>query len=420
MNLFSLAWKSLWHRRTTSLLTVASIAISAMLLLGVLRAKHTAKDSFMGAIAQTDLIVGARSGTLQLLLYTIFNMGTATQNVSYETFQEFKKHPAVQWAVPISLGDSHRGFRVLSTTPDFFAHFRVRGDQALSFKHGQVFQGLWDVVIGSQVAEELKYSLDQKIVLSHGVTQGIGILDHQDKPFHVVGILAPTGTIWDRTVYIGLKGMQALHLDWKDGAMPKKDQRLDPSKIDEEKIEISQITSFLVRTQSRMEVLTLQREINTYQQEPLLAIIPGVALSEFWRNLSYFENAMMVMSWMVMVVGLLTMVIALLTSLNERRREMSILRSLGISPWQIMSLLVFESCLLTFAGVLCGMLLEFLVLISVRGFLESEYGFVMTSLSPSTSQILSLLLMLCLGIVIGLFPAWRSMKLSLKDGLRIS
>lgn len=415
--LISLAWSSLRNRRLSSILTVISIALSVSLLLAVEKARKATEDGFTQTISKTDLIVGARSGPLQLLLYTVFNMGNATHNISYETFQKFSEHPAVDWVIPYSLGDGHRGFRVVGTNADFFAHYRFRGNEQVQFQEGREFTDLWDVVIGAEVAKKLNYQLGQKVVVAHGVTRTEGIQKHDDKPFTVVGILKATGTPLDRAVYMSLQGLEAVHLDWESGAAPTPDKVIPVSAIKAEELKISTITSFFLGAKSRIETLRLQREINNYSEEPLLAIIPGVVLSELWNSLGNIEKVLKGISWMVVSVGLVSMLIALLTGLNERRREMAILRAMGASPLQISYLLVLESFFLTLVGVILGAGGSLLVFAFVAPWLESQYGLYMTSVWFSAAEWIYLGVTLVAGLLVGLIPAVRAKQQVLKDGL---
>ncbi len=414
-----LALKSLRNRAFATGLTVFSISLSVALLMSVERAKRAAQEGFTQSISQTDLIVGARSGPLQLVLYTVFNMGNATNNISYETYEELKKKPQVEWTIPYSLGDGHRGYRVIATNADFFAHYRYRGDGSIEMADGRIFSGLWDVVIGSDVEKTLKYKINDPVVIAHGVTRGEGILKHDDKPFHVVGILKPTGTPIDRALYISLPAMEAIHVDWQNGAAPSKEQIIPVTQIREGDLKVKTITAFFLRTRSRIETLRLQREINEYKAEPLLAIIPGVTLSELWQSLSYVEQVLRVISWMVVVVGFMAMLIALTTTLNERRREMAILRSIGATHNQIVALLVFESTLLTMAGIFGGVLLSGLLIVGLRPWLATEFGLFITGPWISGVQWLYLLMTLVGGILIGLVPALRALRTALKDGLSV-
>ena len=417
MIFLSLAWKSIKNRRLTTFLTVFSIALSTALLLSVERAQRAAEEGFTQTISQTDLIVGARSGPINLILYTVFNMGSATNNISMETYQELKKNPSVEWTIPYSLGDGHRGFRVVGTDENFYQHYRFRGDQSVQILAGAPATGLWDAVIGSDVAKELEYKLGQKIIIAHGVTKGQGILMHDDKPFTVVGILKPTGTALDRSVYITLEGIEALHIDWQNGAMPNSTQVISATEIKKEEIKVKMITAFFLRTKSRIETLRLQREINTYKEEPLLAIIPGVTLSELWRGLSYVEVSLKAVAMMVVAVGLVAMLISLLTGLNERRREMAILRALGASPMKILSLLVFESALLTVTGISVGMVFQIAIFEGLKNWIEREFGLYLVGPWLSTRELIELAAMIVLGLSVGIVPAVRAMRNALKDGL---
>jgi putative ABC transport system permease protein len=419
MSFLRLALRSLRNRLFATCLTILSIALSTALLLSVERTKRAAEEGFTQSISQTDLIVGARSGPLNLILYTVFNMGSATNNISWQTYQELKAHPAVDWTIPYSLGDGHRGFRVVGTDSSFYEHYRFRGQQKVEMQAGVPASGLWDVVLGSEVARKLSYKLGDQVVLAHGVTRGEGIQKHDDKPFTVVGIMKSTGTALDTSLYITLQGMEAIHLDWASGAAPTKDTAIPASQISTDQLEIKTITAFFLRTKSRIETLRLQRQINEYKEEPLLAIIPGVTLAELWRGLGYVDQALKVISWMVVAVGLVGMLIALLTSLNERRREMAILRSLGAGPGRITALLVLESTLLTLSGVTVGLVLQLSTFSLLRGWLENQFGLYLVGKALTLTEVIYVVLTLVLGILIGLIPALKASQSALKDGLSV-
>lgn len=414
-----LAFLSIRNRLFTTFLTVISIALSVALLLSVERTRRATEEGFTQAISQTDLIVGARSGPVNLILYTIFNMGSATNNISWKTYEDLKKNPAVEWTIPYSLGDGHHGFRVVATDENFYEHYRYRGDGKVELLEGRPALGIWDVVLGSEVAKKLGYHLGQRVVIAHGVTHGEGILLHDDKPFTVSGILKPTGTALDTSLYISLYGMEAVHMDWKNGAAPTKATAIPQDQITKDKIHIGQITAFFLRTKSRIETLSLQRQINDYKEEPLLAIIPGVTLAELWRSLGYIEQALKMISWMVVAVGLVAMLIALLTGLNERRREMAILRSIGAGPSRITALLVFESFLLTSLGIILGIVLELSGFFLLKGWLENTFGLYLVGSVFTSQEIFYIVITLIAGILIGLIPALRASKLALKDGLSV-
>jgi len=419
MILLRLALKSLRNRRISTILTVLSIALSVTLLLSVERIKRAAEQGFTQSVSQVDLLVGGRTGPLNLILYTVFNMGNAFNNISWESYQEIKNLPEVDWTIPFSLGDSHKGFRVVATDENFYIHYRFRGNQKIEFLQGRPALDTWDVVIGSQVYEKLQYKLGDPVVIAHGVTRGEGILMHDDKPFRIVGILKPTGTALDQSLYISLYGMEAMHIDWKNGAAPRDENSIPLEELTKDKIKIGQITAFFLRTKNRIETLRLQRKINSYEAEPLLAIIPGVTLAELWEGLSQINTVLKIISLMVMGVGLASMISSILAGLNARRREMAILRSLGAGPKRITTLLVLESSVLTSSAIVTGVILNIGAFKLISSWLEAQFGFYVSGPVFSVTELLYLFLIWCAGTCAGFVPAMQANHLALKDGLAI-
>ena len=417
--LLSLAYRSLKNRKLTSVLTLLSLALSVSLWVGIEHIRVGARESFSNTISQTDLIVGARSGSLQLLLYTVFHMGSPTANVSYESYEKIKNQPAVLWTIPISLGDSHRGYRVVGTNEDFYRQYRYRQDRRIEFEQGRAPADVFDVALGSEVAQRLGYRLGQRIVVTHGITSSQGILDHEDKPFTVVGILRPTRTPVDRSLYVTLEGIEAMHIDWKQGAPPLKGQQVPAERIKKEEIKIEQITAFLLRSKARVQTLGLQRQINTFPEEPLMAVIPGVALSELWNGISYGEQVLKVVALFVVIVGLVGMLMALYTSLNERRREIAILRAVGVGPLKIMFLLVVESGLLTLVGSLLGIGLVYILIVLLQPLVEQQFGLYLPVKTLTATEHLYVAGVVLAGLVVGLIPAWKAYRNALSDGLSV-
>ncbi len=419
MYLLRLALASLGNRRFTAWLTVFAIALSVCLLLAVERVRTEARASFANTISGTDLIVGARSGSVNLLLYSVFRIGNATNNIRWESFEQFAQHRQVKWAIPISLGDSHRGYRVMGTSPTYFEHYRYARTQQLQLSSGRAFaDDPFEVVLGAEVAQALNYQLGEELVLAHGVAT-ISLVKHDDKPFKVVGILKRTGTPVDRTLHISLAGMEALHVDWQNGMPARGAAAVSADQARNMDLQPKQITAFLLGLNSKIATFSLQREINEFRGEPLLAILPGVALQELWSLMGTAEKALFVVSLFVVLTGLIGMLTAILTSLNERRREMAILRSVGARPWHIASLLIVEAFALALAGVLLGLLLLYLGIAGSQGYVQANYGLYLPLNLPSRYEWTLLGAILSAALLMGCVPAWRAYRQSLADGLSI-
>lgn len=412
-----LALQSLLNRIGTALLTTLAIAISVMLLLGVEKVRTGARQSFADTISGTDLVVGARSGALQLLLYSVFRIGNATNNVTWASYSDIARMPEVDWIVPLSLGDSHRGFRVLGTSGEYFAHYKYRHGQSLAFASGAQFQDLYDAVLGADVAGSLGYRLGDKVVIAHG-TGSVSFVDHADKPFRVAGILGKTGTPADRTIFVSLEAIEAIHIDWQKG-MPVAGETISAEAARSLDLSPKAITAALVGLKSKLSTFKVQRVINDYAKEPLSAIVPGAALQELWGLVSTADTALSVVSAMVVATALLGMVTTILTTLNERRREMAILRSVGARPATILGMLVTEVALLTSAGVVLGTGFLYLSLFALRPLIDRLYGLEIDIGPPAASEMLTLCAVVLAGLLAGLLPAVRAYRMSVADGMTI-
>ncbi|MEO5343229.1 MAG: ABC transporter permease [Gammaproteobacteria bacterium SHHR-1] len=417
MLVLHLAWRSLLNRRFSLAITLLSIALSVALLLGVERVRSQTKASFTNSLSGTDLIVGARGGQVQLLLYAVFRLGSPSNNIDWRSVEDLAALPQVDWLVPISLGDSHRGYRVLGTTPAYFRHYAYGQKKRLELAQGRPFQDLYEVVLGAEVAAKLGYRLGDELVISHGMGRH-SFSKHEDKPFRVVGILTPSGTPVDRSLHVSLESIEAIHLDWAGGA------RLPGLRISAEqarKLDLrpKQVTALLLGLKSKTAIFQLQRQINDYPQEPLMAVLPGVALSELWGLIGVAENALLLVSACVVLVGLFGLVTALLASLNERRREMAILRSLGARPWHIFSLILGEALCMGLLGIGLGVLLLQLLLVGLQPWLIGQFGLHIGIGSPGPRELTLLASVLLASLVAGLIPALRAYWSTLSDGLSL-
>ena len=410
-----LAIGSLGARALTVAMTVLAIALSVALFLGVEKVRTGAKSSFADTISGTDLIVGARSGSVQLLLYSVFRIGNATNNVTWESYQDIAARPEVDWIVPISLGDSHRQFRVMGTTLDFFERYKYRQDRGLVVADGALMGDLFDTVIGADVATSLGYIVGDPIVVAHGIAS---FSEHKDQPFRVSGILEKTGTPVDRTVIVSLEAIEAIHVDWQNGAqMPGQSTPADV--IRQMELTPKAVTAALVGVESPLQTFGLQRAINGYPEEPLLAVLPGVALQELWAIVGVAETALLGVSAMVVVTALIGMMATIFSSLNERRREMAIFRAMGARPATIMGLLVLEAVLTAAVGALLGVLLLYIGLIVAQPMIDSAFGLWLPIEAPSLRELWVLLGVVIAGAIVSMVPAVRAYRLSLADGMMV-
>ncbi len=489
--LLSLAWNSIYARKTTAILTVLAVALSVALFLGVEKTRHSARASFENTISGVDAIVGGRTGPINLLLFSVFRIGDPTSPMSWESFEAIANRPDVAWAIPISLGDSHKGYRVLGTSADYFERYKYGQKQSLTLASGSVFdEHSLDVVLGAGVAKELGYSLTQQITLSHGVGE-VSFHNHDDHNFTIVGILKPTGTPIDQTIHVSLEAIERIHQapsndnhtdeiehhtddekhhehaheekhephphnehsesheghDHHDGNSVHEEhddhsdhathdeqvehasehhednekKRITHDKVHEEHdhLEPESITAVYVGLKTPGAVLRFNREVNTYPKEALLSIMPGMTLSSLWNVVGSAEKALLGISIFVVLVGLATILISIYTSLNERRREMAILRSIGAGPKHIAFLILFEAAIIALMGSIAGILLIQMISKFIVPVVSSNYGLSLSGLGIGSTEALILLTVPVISSLMALWPASKAMQNALADGLTI-
>ena len=415
MHWLAILLRSAWNRRLTLGLAVLSIALSVLLLLGVERLQQAARDSFTQSVSGTDLVVGPRASPVQLLLYAVFRLGEPTDDMSWNSYRQLAQHPAVAWTIPLVLGDSHHGFAVLGTDDNYFRHFRYGDKQQLAFAAGQPFNAIFDAVIGAEVASSLGYQLGDKIVLSHG-SGHVELHEHDDKPFRVVGILRRTGTPVDRSVHVGLAAIEAIHLDWQGGA-PLPGFSIPAQYVQKFNLTPKHLTAALVGLKNRGGVFRMQRFINGYRDEALSAVLPGVALDQLWQLLATAENVPRAISLLVLVTGCCGMIAVLLASLNERRRELAILRSVGAGAGTLLSLLLAEGALVMLAGCVLGVVCLWALSLGAGPQIAAHFGILLPGTPLTLAELHWLGWVIAGGAAASLLPGWRAYRLSLADGL---
>ena len=398
-----LALQSLLDRKGSVVLSLMAMTVSIFVLLGVEHIRHQTKENFSNTVSGVDLVVGARTGSLNLLLYSIFRIGAPTNNISWETYEAIASNAKVKWAVPLSLGDSHKGFRVLGTTGDYFDYFSYANQQHLNFAKGQAFHQVFDVVLGAQVAKKLGYQLGDTLALAHGIAATSFSL-HDDRPFTVVGILAPTGTPVDQTLHVSLQGLEAIHIDWQQGVkMPG--STITQAELEKAKLQPKSVTALILGLESKMATFRVQRAINQYKQEPLLAILPGVALSELWQMMGVIENTLLLVSALVFIAACLGVSAMLLSSIRERQHEIQLLRVIGAPAYFLFFLIELEALFIALLSCVLGAGLLSLCLVFLQNYLLGHFGLHIGSNFLTGNHLSLMLAVICASVLVAIIPA---------------
>lgn len=422
-HLLKLVFYSAMSRRSSLSLLLVCVATSASLLLSLDLIRQSARQSFAQSVSGTDLIVGGPGSPMGLMLYSVFRLGEPARELPYSAVEFIQKDKRVAWALPMSLGDSYRGYPVLGTDASYFQHFKYGNKQKLTFAEGQPFENyavgepvdkVYAAVLGSEVARRLKHVLGDELELSHGLTASG--MNHKDKPFRVVGILNATGTPVDRTVHIGLPGLEAIHLDWQGGA-PLPGMKIPADLVTKFDLNPKSVTAVLVGLNNRAAVFSVKRAVEGIPDLPVTAVLPGVALSQLWDMLGNVEQLLWLVSALVGLVSVLGLVGVMLMSLNQRRGELAILRSVGAGRWTITGALVLESGLVMLGGVLLAYALTGLAFLIAGPWVQSEFGLSLLPLYALGQGHIAVAVYGVLGTLLGLIPAWGAYRQQVQSGL---
>lgn len=420
-----LASKSAWSRRGSLLLLLLSVITSTGLLLGIDLARQSAKASFSNAVAGTDLIVGAQTSPVSLLLYSVFRIGQATRNMPYSEFERLQTDARVKSALPIALGDSYRGYAVVGTQAAYFEEFMYGARQNLELAEGRAFQDyavgmpatvLFEAVLGAEVAKRLKHAVGDQIALSHGMQIQQNEPSHADKPFTVVGVLKPTGTPVDQSVHISLAGMEAIHVDWAAG-VPVPGADIPAELVTKFNLQPKSLTAVLIGLNNRAGVFRVQRELENRPDAALSAILPGVALSSLWQTVGVVERVLLFVAALVALVSALGLTSVMLVTLGQRRRELAVLRSTGAGPRTVFGLLCLESALVMWVGVALGILVLGVASAALGPWVQAQFGLQLVSIHELGSGLMAVLVFAVFGSALGLVPAFQAYRNQLQDGL---
>ena len=408
--LFSLAFHSLISRKVSVFLTILCVSLSIILFSSIDNFRKSAKKTFFSNAKSGDLIISSRSGEIEALLYLIFQIGTPTNNIRWKSFIDIKNHPDVKWAIPISLGDSHKQYRVLGTSSDYFKKIQIK-NKKIEFYKGDYFKDIFDVVIGYDVAKTLNYKINDKIIVAHGISSQDF---HDEFPFRINGILKKSGSNTDKLIFVSLEALEAIHKDWQGGfKLPKFKSKL--KSFNESDLVPKEITGAIIKLNSKIKIFQFKRDLFKYKNEPIQAIIPGLALTKLWKIVSFVEQILLLICYFVVFVTLLGMAALIYTNVNQRSKEISLLRVVGASPKLIFSILVLEGIIISLTSILISILFMLLLINILNPILDTEFGIYLDNNILSNYNINFYCSVVLISILVGLIPAFNGYKKSLNS-----
>ena len=471
---FTLVFQSLLNRWLSCLLIILTLAFSISLYFTVSRIQESVKASFKSTVSGVDSVVAARGGNLQILLNSVFLIGEPSAPIQWNTYQDIANNNKIKWAVPISLGDSHKGYRVIGTTNNYFKQIKYSSRKNIEFLTGNSFNDVFDVVLGSVVASKLNYNIGEEIAITHGLSD-VGEVhtftseknakhddhddhakheedeghddhedhakhddhddhakheedeedqehddhashDHENLGFKVSGILKPTGTPIDNAVYVSLAGIEAMHTGWI-GNQKVIDVSLE--QIMKKELRPKTISAIFLSLNNRTQIFQFQRDVINYKEEAISSVMPGITLSRLWMLTGNVDKAFKIITFFIIIIALLGMIAMTIAGLSSRRREMAILRSVGASPVNIVSLLLVESIIISIVSCIVGYILMVVIFSLGKDYLQNNYGIFIDSFSIKNYDLQIVITIVFAALIATIVPAIQIYKNTVRDGLSV-
>ena len=397
MTLLLIVRKSLRQHALSTTFTALSIALAVGLWMSVWTVKEQSQATFTEVNAGFDAVLGARGSKLQLVLNAVFHLEASPGNLPWSDFLDIQKNPAVALAVPLAVGDNYRGYRLVGTTLEFFQRTEFAPGKKFSLQgNGRLFnQEYREAVVGSFVAERLKLRPGDEFHPYHGLT--FDEKEQHAETYVVTGVLKPSNTPADRVIWIPLEGLQKM-------------TGHDPHAA-------SDLSAVLVKLRTPAAGFQLDVMFNKQGNRLTFAWPIGQIMAQLFDKIGWFDRVLALVAYLVAFVAVTSVLVSIYNSMNERRREIAILRALGARRLTVFGAIVAEAAAITTLGVAAGFVVYAVILATVAGVIRAQTGVVLDPLAFSPVMLWAPALMIALGALAGVVPAVKAYRTSVAEHL---
>lgn len=476
MSFLAIVWKSMRQRMLATTLTALSIALGVGLVVLILMLREEVEQSFSQRSVGYEMLVGAKGSPLQLVLNTIYGLGAPVGNIPYEYYERIAEDRMVRLAVPVTVGDNYRGFRVIGTVPSFFSEFTYLEDQKFEIAQGSVFQNDYEAVVGARAAREAGLKVGDTFTPAHGVSAEEGGEVHEEAKTKVVGIMRETGTPMDRGIYVPLETIWKIHVHEAAETDPRyegmtKEQIEQMKQLEAMEAEAAReeqgaegdssaedhhhaghddaahddtshnaghkheryinahgdvyaadvpeslktVTAIYVSLKNRIVFDRFRRAV---LDEPVAqAVIPAMEIMNLFEIVGNVNGVLLAIAYVVVLVALAGVLVSIYNTMNERRREIAIMRALGARRRTIFALLVVESTVIAFIGGVAGLLLGHGGMAAAAGMVQEQTGLPVAPFTVHAFEPLVLAAVVLLGAIAGMLPALKGYRTDVQENL---
>lgn len=408
-----IVWRSMRQHALSTVVTLVSVGLASGLVMAVFSIKEQTYQAFTGGPVGFDAVLGARGSQLQLVLNTVFHLETSPGNIPYSMYTAISNDPGVELAIPYAVGDNYQGYRVVGTTPELFTKFEYSAGRKLAVAPGGRVFSLQEkgAVVGSFVAQKTGLKLGDTFEPYHGLS-GDSTKAHDDE-YTVVGILEPSNSPSDRVVWIPLEGLYRMSGHVLRGTGRTYTPKAD-SIIPTEHLEVSAV---MLKLKDPTAGIYLDQAINRTGKSATLAWPIGRVMADLFGKIGWMNNVLAMIAYLVVVVAAGSILASIYNTMNERRREFAILRSLGARRTTVFTAIVLESASITALGVLAGYVVYAAIIGSAAVIVRAQTGVVLDALRFDWALVLTPIGMIVVGALAGLVPAFKAYRTDVASNL---
>ena len=395
MNIFKLSIKNIFNKPLSSAISLVLLILGVGIISLLLQLNSLIKDQMNNNLKGIDMVVGAKGSPLQLILSSVYHIDSPTGNISLKEAENISNNRMVGSSVKILYGDNYKGFRIVGAEKKFIDLYNG------VIKEGKEWNSPYEVLVGSKVYEKLKINLGDELVSSHGLRETGEA--HDDEYFKVVGLLEPSNSVIDQLIVTSPESVWDIH-DTHDHDDEEEHEH-------EHEHEDKEITAMLIKFKSPMNIIQFPRQIN--ENTNLQAAVPSYEISRLFKLFGFGIETLSYLAYIIIIVSGFSLFINLFNSMSERKYEMALIRTLGASRFQLSTMIIFESLILTVLGFILGLFFSRFGVMFVSSLMEESLNYNINSFKVLSEEYWLLGLCVLIGLVSSLIPAIQVYKMNI-------
>jgi len=403
VNIFKLSIKNILSKPLSSFISLALLTLGIGIISLLLQLNSLIKNQMDNNLRGIDMVVGAKGSPLQLILSSVYHVDSPTGNISLKEAEKISNNRMVGSSIKLLYGDNHKGYRIVGTEKKFIDLYKG------VFKEGEEWEKPFEVIVGSKVHKNLNIKIGDKLVSSHGLRETGE--SHEDQSFEVVGLLEPSNSVIDQLIITSPESVWDIHDTHNHNDTNDNFENKNKHDHEHEEYDDKEITAMLIKFSSPMNIIQFPRQIN--ETTNLQAAVPSYEISRLFKLFGFGIDTISYLAYLIIIVSGFSLFINLFNAMNERKYEMALIRTIGATRFQLSSMIILESLILTLLGFGLGLLFSRFGVMFVSSLMEESINYNLSSIKILSEEFWLLVFSVILGVLSSLIPAIQVYKMNI-------